>query len=285
MTAAVGTASGACRVRLGSGFGCSSSGRRRRGQGAGSSARAEWQRGESGVVLATPPGDGGWETVTTASIAEPSVAPDPIHAQTSTSMRTSTSRRRRRSRATAESFEDDVSYLFTNSNYSGSGDSSQDGDFTYSAGAAERETAATWQYRAFWHWGRWFHGVYFDQKTLGAGNIAGLLSASRRRGDGRDNEPLGYILASNHSSHLDCSAVFTSCWDIGLTKTYAFGARDYFFTNEGFRKWYDHASNPVTSSNPGARRITPCPFSLRRERKPCPGLDDDAHFSLPQPSP
>ena len=156
--------------------------------------------------------------------------------------------RKTRQFVTEGSFNDDVSYLFMNSNTSAAGTRGRGKVRAGEEGARGDSPTATLQYRAFWHWGRWFHARYFGQKTLGARNIIDIVESTTTKkntttsghddGDKRDDAlPLGYILASNHSSHLDCSAVFTACWSLGLTRTYAFGARDYFFTSD-FKKWF-----------------------------------------------
>ena len=40
-----------------------------------------------------------------------------------------------------------------------------------------------------------------------------------------------FLVASNHQSHLDASALYVSLWARGIKKVYALGARDYFFSN------------------------------------------------------
>ena len=99
-------------------------------------------------------------------------------------------------------------------------------------------------YRLFWLWGCWFHNTYFNQITLGSDHIHSILTPHSYSTSNTNNLPppsRGYILASNHSSHLDCSAIFTSCWRMGAENVYAFGARDYFFKKGSFRKWYEYS--------------------------------------------
>eukprot|EP00850_Spirogloea_muscicola_P015494 SM000119S25637 [mRNA] locus=s119:154496:157643:+ [translate_table: standard] len=69
--------------------------------------------------------------------------------------------------------------------------------------------------KLFWTFGRWLYLFWFAQDTTGLCNLPidrGL-----------------FLLASNHSSHLDCGAIFMGAWAGGIDKVYALGAQDYFF--------------------------------------------------------
>lgn len=46
-----------------------------------------------------------------------------------------------------------------------------------------------------------------------------------------------FLIASNHTSHLDASAVMVGAYLAGAHKVYAIGARDYFFRN-ALKRWF-----------------------------------------------
>eukprot|EP00850_Spirogloea_muscicola_P018889 SM000178S03454 [mRNA] locus=s178:172794:175978:+ [translate_table: standard] len=69
--------------------------------------------------------------------------------------------------------------------------------------------------KLFWTFGRWLYLFWFAQDTTG------LCNLPIDRGF--------FLLASNHSSHLDCGAIFMGAWAGGIDKVYALGAQDYFF--------------------------------------------------------
>lgn len=57
---------------------------------------------------------------------------------------------------------------------------------------------------------------------------------------GSDNLPKGvplFIVASNHQSHLDTSALYVGLMRAGVRKVYALGAKDYFWPNP-FIRWF-----------------------------------------------
>ena len=57
--------------------------------------------------------------------------------------------------------------------------------------------------------------------------------------EGIEHIPLGkpYIIASNHSSHLDTPAIITALGK-EAKRLYILGARDYWFANKGFKSWF-----------------------------------------------
>ena len=85
---------------------------------------------------------------------------------------------------------------------------------------------ATLHSRLFWGFGRWLHTDYLQQRNEGLDALQGLGPRP------------ACLVASNHSSHLDCSAIFVACWAAGVDRVYALGARDYFFTGSPFRRWF-----------------------------------------------
>ena len=85
---------------------------------------------------------------------------------------------------------------------------------------------ATRHSRLFWGCGRWLHSDFLQQRSEGLEALQGLGPRS------------ACLVASNHASHLDCSAIFVACWAAGVDVVYALGARDYFFTGSPFRRWF-----------------------------------------------
>lgn len=86
-------------------------------------------------------------------------------------------------------------------------------------GAREPHAAAV----AFWRWGRWFHERWLGQASEGLERLPAARGA--------------FLLASNHSSHLDCSALYVAAWAGGVRTVVALGAKDYFFSN-AFKRWF-----------------------------------------------
>eukprot|EP00850_Spirogloea_muscicola_P004531 SM000019S05075 [mRNA] locus=s19:812236:815425:+ [translate_table: standard] len=77
--------------------------------------------------------------------------------------------------------------------------------------------------KLFWTFGRWLYLFWFAQDTTG------LCNLPIDRGF--------FLLASNHSSHLDCGAIFIGAWAGGIDKVYALGAQDYFFRHP-LKAWF-----------------------------------------------
>jgi len=78
-------------------------------------------------------------------------------------------------------------------------------------------------FKLFWCFGRWLH-----------------LDTFRQTHSGTNHLPLDhgcFLVATNHQSHLDCSAVFVGLWLGGVKRVYALGARDYFFKNP-LKAWF-----------------------------------------------
>lgn len=78
-------------------------------------------------------------------------------------------------------------------------------------------------YNLFWQFAHWLHVDWFNQINDGLGNL-----------------PLDrgvFIIASNHQSHLDTSALCIAARQAGVKKIFALGARDYFFKN-AFKRWF-----------------------------------------------
>lgn len=76
---------------------------------------------------------------------------------------------------------------------------------------------------AFWCFGSWLYKKWLVQETCGTE----LLPLHRGV----------FLLASNHSSHLDCGALFVAAWAGGVKNVYALGARDYFFSHP-LKAWF-----------------------------------------------
>ena len=60
--------------------------------------------------------------------------------------------------------------------------------------------------RLFWGFGRWLHKDYLLQRNEGLEALQGLGPRS------------ACLVASNHASHLDCSAIFVACWAAGVDR-------------------------------------------------------------------
>ena len=111
------------------------------------------------------------------------------------------------------------------------------------AGPSPREGPAlspeeSLRFRAFWGFANWFFGDWLDQRSEGAAH----LPASG-----------AFLIASNHSSHFDCPAVFIAARSLGVDRVYAMGARDYFFTSP-FRRWFaTHIMSVFPISRRGVR--------------------------------
>ena len=73
----------------------------------------------------------------------------------------------------------------------------------------------------FWLWGRSLYGYWFQMRCYGLEHIP-------------QNRP--YLIAANHTSHLDAGAVFVSLW--GHTdRVYSLVAKDYF-CDKFFKEWF-----------------------------------------------
>ena len=88
---------------------------------------------------------------------------------------------------------------------------------------SELPADATLHSRLFWGFGRWLHTDFLQQRSEALQELGPRPAC---------------LVASNHSSHLDCSAIFVACWAAGVDEVYALGARDYFFTGSPFRRWF-----------------------------------------------
>lgn len=75
----------------------------------------------------------------------------------------------------------------------------------------------------FWRFGSWLYSTWFAQAVSGVEHLP-LQSGA-------------FLLASNHTSHLDCGSVFMAAWAGGVRKVYALGAKDYFFRNP-VKAWF-----------------------------------------------
>eukprot|EP01025_Chloroclados_australasicus_P013135 TRINITY_DN16240_c1_g1_i14.p1 TRINITY_DN16240_c1_g1~~TRINITY_DN16240_c1_g1_i14.p1 ORF type:complete len:473 (-),score=18.26 TRINITY_DN16240_c1_g1_i14:364-1782(-) len=78
-------------------------------------------------------------------------------------------------------------------------------------------------HQGFWRFAYWFHNTWLMQVS------EGLEHLPTDRG--------AFIIASNHQSHLDASAVFIAAYLGGVKKMFAMGARDYFFQNP-LKRWF-----------------------------------------------
>eukprot|EP01024_Parvocaulis_polyphysoides_P002045 TRINITY_DN10624_c0_g1_i1.p2 TRINITY_DN10624_c0_g1~~TRINITY_DN10624_c0_g1_i1.p2 ORF type:complete len:244 (-),score=12.75 TRINITY_DN10624_c0_g1_i1:133-864(-) len=78
-------------------------------------------------------------------------------------------------------------------------------------------------HQGFWKFAYWFHNTWLNQAS------EGLEHLPLERG--------AFIIASNHQSHLDASAVFIAAYLGGVKKMFALGARDYFFQNPFKGTW------------------------------------------------